>query len=283
MNDGVFETLQSPVGVVTSESRSVSYGFYTADELRKLSVVQVNSSEQRDALDRPLPGGLYDPAMGPTDHFETCVTCGLDYSLCPGHIGHIDLALPAYAPVLFTEMLKLLKSKCVNCHRFRASAEKLQNLARAAELLGEGRVCDAKAVLDPDPGDRSHELQPRSSGGGGRRAPPLTPHLVCVRRELHSRLFRTLASAKAKCSHCLANSSAYRNEGGYKVFCVPLSARAEAANQMLGGAVAAKASGRSSGRGGGGGGDRGGLDGLGCDGGGGEGGGGEGSTMAQSR
>ena len=145
----VFETLSSPVGVLVNEAQSLQFSFYTADELRKLSVVQVVSSEQRDALSRPLPGGLYDPKMGPTDHYENCITCGLDYSLCPGHLGHIDLALPAYAPILFTEMMKLLKSKCFNCHRFRADAVKLQALARAAELLSEGRLVDACCVLEP--------------------------------------------------------------------------------------------------------------------------------------
>ena len=145
----VFETLSSPVGVLVAEAQAIQYSFYTADELRKLSVVQVTSSEQRDALNRPLPAGLYDSKMGPTDHYESCATCGLDYSLCPGHIGHIDLALPAYAPILFTEMVKMLKAKCFNCHRFRADAGKLQNLARAAELLQEGRLVDAASVLEP--------------------------------------------------------------------------------------------------------------------------------------
>ena len=145
----VFETLSSPVGVLVNEAQAIQYSFYTADELRKLSVVQVTSSEQRDALNRPLPGGLYDSKMGPTDHYESCTTCGLDYALCPGHLGHIDLALPAYAPILFTEMIKMLKAKCFNCHRFRADAGKLQNLARASELLQEGRLVDAASVLEP--------------------------------------------------------------------------------------------------------------------------------------
>ena len=145
----VFETLSSPVGVLVNEAQAIQYSFYTADELRKLSVVQVTSSEQRDALNRPLPGGLYDSKMGPTDHYESCTTCGLDYALCPGHLGHIDLALPAYAPILFTEMIKMLKAKCFNCHRFRADTGKLQNLARASELLQEGRLVDAASVLEP--------------------------------------------------------------------------------------------------------------------------------------
>ena len=106
-------------------------------ELRKLSVVHVTSSEQRDALSRPLPGGLYDPAMGPTDQYESCKTCGLDYTTCPGHLGHIELALPAYTPVLFPQLVTLLRSTCLLCHRLKADAGKLRILADALRLLDQ--------------------------------------------------------------------------------------------------------------------------------------------------
>ena len=242
-DSSVFETLSSPVGVLVCEARTLQYGFYTASELRKLSVVQVTSKEQRDALNRPLPGGLYDPKMGPTDHYETCTSCGLDYSLCPGHIGHIDLALPTYSPVLFQHMLKLLKSKCFNCHRFRADATKLQKLAHAAELLSAGHVVDACCALEPDSGsDASRELRRVSRTG---RPPPLSPHLLTVRQALHKKFFRTLAGAKNKCSHCQTVTGAMRTEGGYKIFCVPLSKSATTANQMLGAEAAARAAGQS--------------------------------------
>ena len=97
--DDAFERLSSPLGVVVRESESVRFGVYSDAELRKLSVVQVHSAEQRDAMNRPLPGGLYDPAMGPTDHYAMCPTCGLDYQLCPGHLGRIELARVALAAV----------------------------------------------------------------------------------------------------------------------------------------------------------------------------------------
>ena len=35
----VFETLSSPVGVLVNEAQAIQFSFYTADELRKLSVV----------------------------------------------------------------------------------------------------------------------------------------------------------------------------------------------------------------------------------------------------
>ena len=119
--------ITTPTGVV--EAQSVGFSFYSAAEVRKISVVQVHTAEQRDAHNRPLPGGLYDPAMGPTDQYESCKTCGLDYTTCPGHLGHIELALPAYTPVLFPQLVTLLRSTCLLCHRLKADAGKLRILA----------------------------------------------------------------------------------------------------------------------------------------------------------
>ena len=62
---------------------------------------KVTSSRQRDVMNRPLANGLYDARMGPTDNWDTCVTCGLEYGLCPSHFGHIDLPLPTYTHLLF--------------------------------------------------------------------------------------------------------------------------------------------------------------------------------------
>ena len=96
MHRAVFERLASPLGVVVRESESVRFSVYSDDDIRRLSVARVHSAEQRDALNRPLPGGLYDPGMGPTDHYSSCPSCGLDYTHCPGHLGGIDSRFPFY-------------------------------------------------------------------------------------------------------------------------------------------------------------------------------------------
>ena len=138
--------ITTPTGVV--EAQSVGFSFYSAAEVRKISVVQVHTAEQRDAHNRPLPGGLYDPAMGPTDQYESCKTCGLDYTTCPGHLGHIELALPAYTPVLFPQLVTLLRSTCLLCHRLKADAGKLRILADALRLLDAGLLVDATVLME---------------------------------------------------------------------------------------------------------------------------------------
>jgi hypothetical protein len=70
-------------------------------QVRRLSVKRIMSPIARDNLGYPVPGGLYDPAMGPLTPGERCVTCGLSGAACAGHFGHIELAVPVYNPLVF--------------------------------------------------------------------------------------------------------------------------------------------------------------------------------------
>jgi DNA-directed RNA polymerase I subunit RPA1 len=51
-----------PVG---SEIDSVSFSFYDAAEIRKISVKQIVNPIIMDTMGHPTKGGLYDPALGP--------------------------------------------------------------------------------------------------------------------------------------------------------------------------------------------------------------------------
>lgn len=90
---------------------SVIFGYYTPEEVRKMSVKDINNPVAFDQLSRPKKGGLYDPAMGvsPYDKFSRCITCGQEGLQCPGHIGHIELLFPVYNPFLMDKLHKLLK------------------------------------------------------------------------------------------------------------------------------------------------------------------------------
>lgn len=47
--------------------KSVSFRFFTKDEVRKHSVMKITNPVLLDSVERPVPGGLYDPALGPLD------------------------------------------------------------------------------------------------------------------------------------------------------------------------------------------------------------------------
>jgi len=70
-------------------------------KVRRLSVKRITSPVARDNLGHPVPGGLYDPAMGPLAPGERCGTCGLGGAACAGHFGHVQLAVPVYNPLVF--------------------------------------------------------------------------------------------------------------------------------------------------------------------------------------
>ena len=51
-----------------SESvEAVQFSFLTDEEVRKHSFVKITNPILLDSVDRPVAGGLYDPAMGPLD------------------------------------------------------------------------------------------------------------------------------------------------------------------------------------------------------------------------
>lgn len=79
----------------------LSFEYLNKSGIRKISVKEIKSPFALDRLLNPVPNGLYDLALGPLDKNDVCLTCHLDYFKCPGHFGHIDLALPVYNPIFF--------------------------------------------------------------------------------------------------------------------------------------------------------------------------------------
>lgn len=107
---------------------------------------RVTQPQIYDNLNQPIAGGLYDPAMGPIEKNESCVTCGLKAIDCLGHMGHIQLSLPVYHPLLFDLLYKLIKAKCFTCHKFRCSRIKLKLVLTKLRLLDAGLLLMAKSV-----------------------------------------------------------------------------------------------------------------------------------------
>jgi len=86
------------------------YSNYTSEEIRRLSVKELTSSQAIDRLGAPVSGGPYDLALGPFDKNDRCFTCGQGFVACPGHLGHISLVLPVYNPVFFRNLVNVNKT-----------------------------------------------------------------------------------------------------------------------------------------------------------------------------
>lgn len=52
---------------IPSTVSSISFSFLTTEDVRRISVKQIVNPILLDDLNRPNVGGLYDPALGPSD------------------------------------------------------------------------------------------------------------------------------------------------------------------------------------------------------------------------
>ncbi|KAL6522438.1 hypothetical protein OROMI_031710 [Orobanche minor] len=130
----------------TEVVEAVRFGFFTDEEVRRHSVVKVTDPNLLDMLERPIPGGLYDPAMGPLDEISPCKSCGQSAYHCAGHCGHIDLVYPTYNPLLFHKLSNLLNKICLNCFKFRSSRKEVEKCVSQLELIQKGDIVEAKKL-----------------------------------------------------------------------------------------------------------------------------------------
>ncbi|UMM19287.1 hypothetical protein L5515_014957 [Caenorhabditis briggsae] len=125
---------------------------YFPHEIDKLSVLKVIQTKTFDEVGHPIEGGLYDPVLGPDNIRDNCRTCNQYERHCPGHMGHIQLAVPVFNPLLFQFTYNLLKGSCVHCHRLTCkgdgvNARMLLAQLRCFELGVEHVAFDLEAIL----------------------------------------------------------------------------------------------------------------------------------------
>lgn len=225
--------------IVRSEVTETRFGFYSDAEIRNLSVVRITSGVTEDALGHLMPGSLYDPRMGPmTQRSPHCETCGLAYSNCPGHCGHVELCVNVYQPLMFGSLFDVLKSKCLYCHRLRLNEFDARVTLTRLLLLDMGKTEEATMLGakimpskkdDPD-GEKKKDfmdllvdLERRAFAyikAGGRASTDL--HIRAEQRRIISD-FRMNSMHIPSCRNCDAPSNKIRKDGCTKFFVKPLT------------------------------------------------------------
>ena len=76
---------------------SIKFSCLSPEEIRKMSAVKVITADTYNDEGFPYEGGLMDTSLGVVEPGLKCKTCGCKSGECPGHFGHIDLALPVNA------------------------------------------------------------------------------------------------------------------------------------------------------------------------------------------
>lgn len=250
---------------ISSDVDSVEFTFLTPKEIKAISVKRIENDSTFDNLTNPVPGGLYDPALGSWGD-SPCTTCGLTQINCPGHPGHIQLPVPVYHPVFLDQMFRLLRGSCVYCkgfllpqkelHRYVCKLRLLQhNLIQEAHLLdsiGENDLGLTAAELGVDV-DIEAEEEGNSSIDNVTRAREeyvrkclkgaikrkrgeiegKTEGSTELRRATIKEYFSSLASAN-KCHNCGGAKVPYRKDRFVKIFEKAISAKNQAKMAQLG-------------------------------------------------
>jgi len=97
----------------------LEFAVFTAEQIRKLSVVKVSTGLTFDTLGHPVTGGLYDIRLGSYGRgMDPCGTC-LKMQDCPGHMGHIELSSLVYNPFFIKLVQRVLCIFCLHCFKLQ--------------------------------------------------------------------------------------------------------------------------------------------------------------------
>lgn len=96
--------------------QEIQFGLLSPEEIKNMSVAPIEYPETMDEQNQgPRPMGLADPRLGSIDRSIKCGTCDENMAECPGHFGHIELAVPVFHIGFMTKIKKLLETVCHNC------------------------------------------------------------------------------------------------------------------------------------------------------------------------
>ncbi len=93
----------------------MKFGLLSPKEIRGLSATKVITADTYDEDGFPIEMGLMDPRLGVIEPGLRCKTCGQKVGDCPGHFGHIDLAMPVIHVGFVRVVRDILRGTCRGC------------------------------------------------------------------------------------------------------------------------------------------------------------------------
>ncbi len=127
---------------ITKKIGSITFSILSPNEVRKMSATKVITADTYDDDGFPIAMGLMDPRMGVIEPGLRCKTCGLRVGKdkCPGHFGHIDLAMPVIHVGLIKNIRDCLRATCRDCGRLQLTDKQRQEFLDEIEKYDrEGR------------------------------------------------------------------------------------------------------------------------------------------------
>jgi DNA-directed RNA polymerase subunit A' len=112
---------------------SIRFGVLPPDEVRRLSVVEIHTSDTYDEDGGSISGGLMDQRLGTLEPRQRCRTCGNISINCPGHYGHIELAVPVIHVEFAKQIYKILSVTCRGCGKLLLNDEEYEEFSKTRE------------------------------------------------------------------------------------------------------------------------------------------------------
>ncbi|KAM6952648.1 DNA-directed RNA polymerase I subunit RPA1 isoform 2-T2 [Lycodopsis pacificus] len=210
----------------------MSFGMYSAEEIRKLSVKVITNFRLLDGVGNVAPNSLYDLALGPADNKEVCSTCCQDFNNCPGHLGHVELPLPVYNPLFFDKLYLFIRGSCLSCHMLMCPRAAIHLLLNQLRLLGHGAMQEVYQLdqvlyqhLDENPKASGDEIQlvlkqftdtiVGVNAEGSENTKPIK-HLVEKKNSLINDFWRIHMKSR-KCPYCRSGRVTVRREHNSKL------------------------------------------------------------------
>ncbi|MBR2394410.1 MAG: DNA-directed RNA polymerase subunit A', partial [Candidatus Methanomethylophilaceae archaeon] len=122
---------------ITKRIGSIKFSCVSPDEIRKMSATKIITADTYDDEGYPIDMGLMDPHMGVIEPGLRCKTCGCKVDECPGHFGHIDLAMPVIHVGFIKDIKMLLESTCCYCGRLMLSEDQIQARRESMDKMEE--------------------------------------------------------------------------------------------------------------------------------------------------
>jgi DNA-directed RNA polymerase subunit A' len=111
----------------------MEFGLLSPKEIRGLSATKVITADTYDDDGFPIEMGLMDPRLGVIEPGLRCKTCGQKVGDCPGHFGHIDLAMPVIHVGFVRVVRDILRSTCRGCGKLLFSERIRQDFDKSLQ------------------------------------------------------------------------------------------------------------------------------------------------------
>jgi DNA-directed RNA polymerase subunit A' len=122
---------------VSKRIGSIRFAALSPEEIRRMSATKIITADTYDDDGFPIDMGLMDPHLGVIEPGLRCKTCGNKVDECPGHFGHIDLAMPVIHVGLVKEIKKLLQSTCRSCGRLLMTKEEAAEASKEMDAVDD--------------------------------------------------------------------------------------------------------------------------------------------------